>query len=98
MLICELLLRQPPLRAISAGCVHQVIDDAAGNTLAATSTLNPEIRAALNGAGSNVEAAKMVGAKIAELCKQKNIEKVGVWAAGLPAASALGESARKHDS
>ncbi|KAL4427940.1 hypothetical protein ABPG75_002029 [Micractinium tetrahymenae] len=54
----------------------QVIDDATGHTLASTSTLNPEIRAALNGAGSNVEAAKMVGAKIAELCKQKNIEKV----------------------
>lgn len=60
----------------------QVIDDAAGSTLAATSTLNPEIRAALNGAGSNVEAAKMVGAKIAELCKQKNIEKVGVGCKG----------------
>lgn len=57
----------------------QVIDDAAGSTLAATSTLNPEIRQQLNGAGSNVEAAKLVGAKIAELCKQKNIEKVGGW-------------------
>ncbi|EFN58341.1 hypothetical protein CHLNCDRAFT_142390 [Chlorella variabilis] len=54
----------------------QVIDDSAGNTLAATSTLNPEIRQQLNGAGANVEAAKLVGAKIAELCKQKNIEKV----------------------
>lgn len=54
----------------------QVIDDSAGHTLAATSTLNPEIRQALNGAGANVEAAKLVGAKIAELCKQKNIEKV----------------------
>lgn len=58
----------------------QVIDDEAGNTLAASSTLNPEIRQALAGedaASSNVEAARMVGAKIAELCKQKNIEKVG---------------------
>lgn len=55
----------------------QVIDDESANTLAATSTLNPEIRAALNGeAASNVEAAKLVGAKIAELCKQNNIEKV----------------------
>jgi len=55
----------------------QVIDDAAGNTLAATSTLNPEIRAALGEAvAGNVEGAKLVGAKIAELCKQKNIEKV----------------------
>jgi hypothetical protein len=53
-----------------------VIDDSLGCTLAAISTLNPEIRQQLNGAGANVEAAKLVGAKIAELCKQKNIEKV----------------------
>ncbi|PSC69746.1 50S ribosomal L18 [Micractinium conductrix] len=54
----------------------QVIDDTGATTLAATSTLNPEIRAALNGDGGNVEGAKLVGAKIAELCKQANIEKV----------------------
>ncbi|KAI7837289.1 hypothetical protein COHA_008903 [Chlorella ohadii] len=57
----------------------QVIDDEAGRTLAASSTLNPEIRQALAGedaSSGNVEAARMVGAKIAELCKQKNIEKV----------------------
>ena len=60
----------------------QVIDDSAGHTLAATSTLNPEIRQQIGGAGTNVEAAKLVGAKIAELCKQKNIEKVGAWVGG----------------
>jgi len=54
----------------------QVIDDTIGNTLVAASTLSPEIREKLGGNGSNVEAAKLVGAKIAELCKQKNIEKV----------------------
>ena len=43
-----------------------MIDDTAGATLAATSTLNPEIRQALNGGAG----------AIAELCKQKNIEKV----------------------
>lgn len=53
-----------------------MIDDAAAITLAAASTLSPEIRQQLGGAGANVEAAKLVGAKIAELCKQKNIEKV----------------------
>lgn len=59
----------------------QVIDDTVGHTLAATSTLNPEIRQQLTGStGSNVDAAKLVGAKIAELCKQKNIEKVGAAA------------------
>jgi large subunit ribosomal protein L18 len=55
----------------------QVIDDEAGSTLAAASTLSPEIRQALAGAcANNEEAAKLVGVKIAELCKQKNIEKV----------------------
>jgi large subunit ribosomal protein L18 len=55
----------------------QVVDDEAGNTLAAASTLTPEIRAKLGEAGSNnEEAAKLVGTKIAELCKEKNIELV----------------------
>lgn len=55
----------------------QVIDDTAGNTLVAASTLTPEIRGQLTTGGSNnVEAAKLVGQKIAELCKQKNIELV----------------------
>ena len=54
----------------------QVIDDDAATTLAAASTLSPEIRAKLDNGGGGVEAAKLVGTKIAELCKQKNIEKV----------------------
>lgn len=55
----------------------QVIDDTVGFTLAAASTLTPEIREKLGEVGSNnVEAAKLVGEKIAELCKAKNIEKV----------------------
>lgn len=45
--------------------------------MAAVSTLTPEIREKLAGSsGGNVEAAKLVGAKIAELCKQANIENV----------------------
>jgi len=55
----------------------QVIDDTAGSTLVAASTLTPEIRGQLSdGSSNNVEAAKLVGQKIAELCKQKNIELV----------------------
>ena len=54
----------------------QVIDDAAGHTLASVSTLTPEIRGKLDGSSNNVEAAKLVGTKIAELCKLKNIELV----------------------
>lgn len=55
----------------------QVIDDVAGNTLAAASTLTPEIREKLGGSGAcNVEAAKLVGLKIAEICKERSIEQV----------------------
>ncbi len=69
---------RPRLAVFRSNChiYAQVIDDSAGHTLAAASTLSPEIREKLGGMGSNIEAAKLVGEKIAELCKQKNIEKV----------------------
>lgn len=75
-----------------------MIDDTGATTLAATSTLNPEIRAALNGDGGNVEGAKLVGAKIAELCKQANIEKVWGCEAGgsLPAGARPRAGARRR--
>lgn len=55
----------------------QVIDDSKSVTLAAASTLTPDIRSALNGkAGGNKSAAELVGKKIAELCLERSIEKV----------------------
>jgi large subunit ribosomal protein L18 len=51
----------------------QVIDDSQGRTLAHASTLTETLRV-LDGTKS--DAAKAVGAKIAELCKAGNIEKV----------------------
>lgn len=53
----------------------QAIDDDAGRTLASASTLDPGCRAAVR-AGGNVEAAKAVGAAIAERLKSKGIETV----------------------
>ena len=53
----------------------QVIDDAAGKTLAHASTLSKDLRGTLN-EDSKVEAAKKVGALIAKICKSKKIEKV----------------------
>jgi large subunit ribosomal protein L18 len=46
----------------------QAIDDAEGRTLAAASTLEPELRGKV-GKGGNVEAAKAVGTLIAERLK-----------------------------
>lgn len=53
----------------------QVIDDTAGATLAAASTLDPSLRTALK-SGGDVEAAKAVGKLIAERAREKGVEKV----------------------
>jgi large subunit ribosomal protein L18 len=53
----------------------QIIDDTAGVTLSATSTLDSEIKKELKG-GGNIEAAQKVGADIAKRAKEKGISKV----------------------
>lgn len=53
--------------------VAQVIDDRAGSTLAAASTLEADLR---SGATSNVEAAARVGTLVAERAKAAGIEQV----------------------
>ena len=50
----------------------QVIDDVAGNTLVAASTVEKDFE----GNGGNVEAAKKVGLKVAERCLEKGIDTV----------------------
>lgn len=53
----------------------QIIDDTQGLTLAAASTLSPELKE-LEGHHGNVEAAKKVGALLAEKAKNAGVEKV----------------------
>ena len=50
----------------------QVIDDVAGNTLVAASSLDK----AIEGNGGNKAAARAVGKLVAEKCKAKGIDKV----------------------
>ena len=50
----------------------QIIDDVTGNTLVSAST----VEKAFEGNGGNVEAAKKIGAAIAERALQKGIEEV----------------------
>ena len=50
----------------------QVIDDVAGNTLVAASSVENDFE----GNGGNVEAAKKVGLKVAERCLEKGIDTV----------------------
>ncbi|WP_437588741.1 50S ribosomal protein L18 [Sorangium sp. So ce1000] len=53
----------------------QVIDDVSGKTLAHASTLSKDLKGSLD-EDNKVEAAKKVGALIARICKEKQIEKV----------------------
>jgi large subunit ribosomal protein L18 len=53
----------------------QVVDDSTGRTMMSTSSLSEAFRGK-NDRGSNIEAAKTVGAKIAEMALEKKIEKV----------------------
>ena len=72
----------------------QVIDDVAGSTLCAASSVEKEFE----GFGGNVEAAKKVGSKIAERAKAKGIEVVVFDRGGYiyhGRVQALAESARE---
>ena len=55
----------------NANIYAQVIDDTAGKTLCSASSLELKLEN-----GGNIEAAKKVGAAIAEKCKSLNIESV----------------------
>ncbi|MEX0590788.1 MAG: 50S ribosomal protein L18 [Xanthobacteraceae bacterium] len=53
----------------------QVIDDAKGETLAAASSVEKEVRGGAK-TGANVDAAKAVGKRLAERAKQKGVKQV----------------------
>ncbi|MGH8245723.1 MAG: 50S ribosomal protein L18, partial [Gammaproteobacteria bacterium] len=53
----------------------QVVDDRAGTTLVAASSVEKEIRSAVKN-GGNLAAAKLVGKAVAEKAKAKGIEAV----------------------
>jgi large subunit ribosomal protein L18 len=64
-------------------CVHrtprhiyaQIIDQTGGRVLAAASTLEPEVRSAIKH-GGNVEAARLIGKRIAEKARAAGISQV----------------------
>jgi large subunit ribosomal protein L18 len=53
----------------------QVVDDATGKTLAAASTLSPDLKGTLS-EDSKIESAKKVGALIAKICLERKFGKV----------------------
>jgi len=54
----------------------QIIDDAAGRTIVAASTLSKELREGVKTTKSRMEVAKMVGKTAAKLALDKNIKEV----------------------
>ena len=54
----------------------QIIDDVKGVTLVSASTVEPDLRKKVNGAGGNVEAAQLIGAEIAKKALEKGIKQV----------------------
>lgn len=87
-------------------CVHrtnshiyaQIISPSGGDVLASASTLEKEVRAQLKN-GGNVDAAKVVGQKIAERAKAAGLGAVAFDRSGFAfhgRVKALAESAREH--
>jgi len=76
----------------------QLIDDQKGLTVAAASTLNPEIKQKLGEKRGNVKASEAVGEQIAKLAQAKGIKKVCFDRAGYRyhgRVKALADAARK---
>lgn len=77
----------------------QLIDDMAGRTLAASSTLQKDVREKIR-YGGNKAAAELVGQKIAEEAKKIGVQRVVFDRGGYKfhgRIKALAESARKND-
>ncbi len=77
----------------------QLIDDVAGQTLVASSTLDPQLREQLSSTGTgNKEAARLVGERIAKLAIEKGYKQVVFDRGGYPyhgRVQALAEAARE---
>jgi len=87
-------------------CVHrtnshiyaQIIDSTAGRVLTSASTAERELRAQLKH-GGNVEAARLVGQRIAEKARQAGVETVAFDRSGFAyhgRVKALADAAREH--
>jgi large subunit ribosomal protein L18 len=73
-----------------------VVDDTTGRTLAQVSTLDPEIRGRVS--GPNIEAAKKLGALMAERAMSEGVEAVVFDRGGYPyhgVISAFAEACRE---
>ena len=54
----------------------QLVDDMAGKTLAALSTNSPALKENIKKDAGNLKGAALLGIAVAQLCKEKGIEKI----------------------
>jgi len=54
----------------------QVVDDMAGRTLVALSTNSPTLKDKVKKDGGNVKGAALLGIAVAEMCKEKGIDRI----------------------
>ena len=93
--------KERPRLSVSRSLGHiyaQIVDDMDGKTLAAISTLSPEIKDTVKNDGGNVKGAAVLGTALAELCKKKGVTKVVFDRAGYMyhgRVKAMAEAARK---
>lgn len=76
----------------------QIVDDIAGNTIVALSTVSPEIREKVKKDSGNVKGAAFLGTELAGACKKKGVTKVVFDRSGYRyhgRVKALAEAARK---
>jgi large subunit ribosomal protein L18 len=83
----------------STGHIYaQVIDDVAGRTLVAVSTLSPDVKEKSGKDAGNVKGAALLGAALAEACRKSGVSKVVFDRSGYMyhgRVKALAEAARK---
>ncbi len=76
----------------------QVIDDVAGKTLVALSTLSPDVMEKVKMCAGNVKGASLLGTALAEACKKSGVTRVVFDRSGYlyhGRVKALAEAARK---
>ena len=95
--IAELKMVRLSVHRTNGHIYAQVIDETGGKVLASASTLEAEVRGQLKN-GSNVEAAVLVGKRVAEKAKAAGVENVAFDRSGFKyhgRVKALAEAARE---
>lgn len=96
--IAELAVARLSVHRTNCHIYAQVIDASGGRVLTAASTLEKDLRGTLKN-GGNVEAARVIGQRIAERAKQIGVTRVAFDRSGYAyhgRVKALAEAAREH--